>query len=169
MWAIEHGVDRTMHVIIYFKCLSQICTKMNGFKFDFSKICWGRRSPSPLPRPSPFFQALLSVWASPSILSRFAPSTRASPSILGRFAPWIRALHSTFVWRCWLGPQNKWIRPWLNGSPSKFLPTSLNRDKLCLWMCDLKAAGDAAETIELGREFLTETTRFEKKFSGCLI
>ena len=30
-------------------------------------------------------------------------------------------------------------------------------------MCDLKAAGDAAETIELGREFQTETTRFEKK------
>ena len=30
-------------------------------------------------------------------------------------------------------------------------------------MCDLKAAGDAAETIELGREFQTETTRLEKK------
>ena len=35
-----------------------------------------------------------------------------------------------------------------------------NRDKLCLWMCNLKAAGNAAETIELGREFQTETTRF---------
>ena len=40
-----------MHVIIHFKCLPQICTKMNGFKFDFSKICWGgdHRAPSPDP------------------------------------------------------------------------------------------------------------------------
>ena len=37
-WAL-HGFEpcMTLHVIIYFKRLPQICTKMNGFKFDFSK------------------------------------------------------------------------------------------------------------------------------------
>ena len=95
----------------------QICTKMNGFKFDFSKIFWGGGSVSPLPRPllgSP--QASPSVWASPSVLGRFAPSTRALPSILGRFAPLIRASPSTFDWGPLFGPQiNSWIRPWTRG------------------------------------------------------
>ena len=54
--------SRTMHFIIYFKCLPQICTKMHGFKIDFSKIFWGgaHRAPvSLLPRPlPPFFSGL---------------------------------------------------------------------------------------------------------------
>ena len=46
----------TMHVVVYFKCLPQICTKMNGFKFDFSKNFWGgaHQTPSPDPLPSIF-------------------------------------------------------------------------------------------------------------------
>ena len=39
-----------MHVVVYFKRLPQICTKMNDFKFDFSKNFWGaHRAPSPDP------------------------------------------------------------------------------------------------------------------------
>ena len=76
--------SRTMHVVVYFKRLPQICTKMNGFKFDFLKIFWGGAHRAPSPDPSPVFsRASPSVRASPSILRRFAPSTRASPSILG--------------------------------------------------------------------------------------
>ena len=91
-----------------------MCTKMNGFKFDFSKIFWGGAHRAPSPDPSPAFsRASPSVRASPSIPGRFAPSTRASPSILGRFAPSIRASPSTLDWGPWFGPPkiNSWIRP----------------------------------------------------------
>ena len=104
--------SRTKHVIIDLKCLPQICTKMNGFKFDFPKNFWGRGYPSPV-----FSRASPSVRASPSILRRFAPSTRASPSILGRFTPSIRASPSTLDWRTWFAPTppiNSWIRQCLN-------------------------------------------------------
>ena len=76
---------------------------MNGFKFDFSKI-------SPQTPPPDFSRASPSVWASPSILGRFAPS------ILGRFAPSIRTSPLTFDWGPWFGPSkiNSWIRPWLS-------------------------------------------------------
>ena len=51
MWAIQHGLEPCMLSI-----LPQICTKMNGFKFNSSKRFWGGAAPSPLPRPlSPFF------------------------------------------------------------------------------------------------------------------
>ena len=44
--------SRTMHVIIYFKYLPQICTKMNDFKFDFS---WeGLTEPPPQTHPRVF-------------------------------------------------------------------------------------------------------------------
>ena len=65
---------------------------MNGFKFDFSKNF-------PSPDPSPVFSR-----ASPSILRRFASSTRAS----------IRASPSTFSWRTWFGPQTKFLDPHLS-------------------------------------------------------
>ena len=40
--------------VICFTYLLQICTKMNGFKFDFSKnLCGG--APSPFPKPFPPF------------------------------------------------------------------------------------------------------------------
>ena len=90
----------------------QICTKMNGFKFDFSKIFWGGAHIAPSPDPSPAFsRASPSVRASPSILGLFAPSTRASPLILGRFAPSIRASFLTFDWGPWFAPQNKFLDP----------------------------------------------------------
>ena len=40
--------------VICFKYLLQICTKMNGFKFDFSRNFWGG-APSPFPKPLPPF------------------------------------------------------------------------------------------------------------------
>ena len=103
-----------MHVVV-FKCLPQICTKMNDFKFDFSTIFWGGAHRAPSPDLSPLFsQASPSVRASLSILRRFAPSTQALPSILGRFAPSIRASPSTFYWKTWFGPQNKFLDPLLS-------------------------------------------------------
>ena len=42
----------TMHVIIF---LPQIYTKMNGFKFEFSKNFWGGAHRAPSPDPSPRF------------------------------------------------------------------------------------------------------------------
>ena len=43
------------HVVIYFKFLLQICTKMNGFKFNFSKTFCGREPLRPSPDLSPVF------------------------------------------------------------------------------------------------------------------
>ena len=44
----EHGLEsRPVHVVIYIKCLPQICTNRNGFKFDFSKKNWKRGSSPP--------------------------------------------------------------------------------------------------------------------------
>ena len=120
-----------MHFIIYFKCLPQICTKMNGFKIDISKIFWGGAHRAPSPDPSPrLSRASPSVRTSPSILGRFAPSTRASPSILGRFAPSIRASPSTFDWRSWFGPPpkvNSWIRQWVEASSCNMVDVNLQR------------------------------------------
>ena len=96
-----------MHVVVYFKCLPQICPKMNGFKFDFFLNSWrgAHRAPSPDPS-SVSSRASPSVRALPSILRRFAPSTRASPSILDSgFALNIRL--GNLVWP----PQNKFLDP----------------------------------------------------------
>ena len=110
MWAIEHGLELTMHVIIYFKCLLQICTKMNDLKFDFSNIFWGgaHRAPSPDPFPRFFSGFALISQALRAFDSGFALNSRA-----------LRALDSgtpsTFDWRTWFGPPppkiNSWIRP----------------------------------------------------------
>ena len=108
---------RTMHVVIYFKCLPQLCTKINRFKFDFSKNFWGGAHLSPLPRPlPPFFLGL-------------RPRFRLHPQLSGASRS-IRASPSTFDWRTWFDPQNKFLDPPLIGStapppPLKFLPTSL--------------------------------------------
>ena len=44
-----------MHVIFYFKCLSQICTKVHGSKFNFSNIFWECARQAPYPDPSLVF------------------------------------------------------------------------------------------------------------------
>ena len=116
-----------MHVIIYFKCLPQICTKMNYLKFDFSKYFLGGAHRVPIPRSlNPVFsRACPSVLASPLILRRFAPSTRASTSILGRSRA-LRALASSLSLNFRLGsPSIKFFNPFLAQRlpPSKFLPT----------------------------------------------
>ena len=81
---IFHESGQLNQFVSNFKQLLQICTKMIGFKFDFSKIFWEGAHPSPDASPA-FSRASPSVRASPSIRGRFALSTRASPSILGRF------------------------------------------------------------------------------------
>ena len=69
--------------------------------------------PPPQTPPPAFSWASPLVWASLSILGRFAPSTRASPSILGRFAPGLDSGFAlnfrlrTLVWP----PQNKFLNP----------------------------------------------------------
>ena len=105
--------SRTMHVVVYFKCLPQICTKMNGFKFDFSKIFWGGAHRAPSPDPSPRFFSGFALGSGFALNSQ-ALCNRASPSILGRFAPSIWASPSTFGWKLGLAPPkiNSWIRHW---------------------------------------------------------
>ena len=92
------------------------------FQVRFFKNFLERSSPSPSPYPSPvFFSSFLlgSGFALNSQAFR-AFDSRALFSILWRFAPSIRALPSTFDWRSWFGPQNKFMMlPWLNGSPFK--------------------------------------------------
>ena len=68
---------------------------MNGLKFDFSKLFWGGTHRAP-PQTPPQIPALVSSWASPSILIRFAPSTWVSPSNIARFALLIRASIGAF-------------------------------------------------------------------------
>ena len=89
--------------------MPQICTKMNGFKFDFSKIFWGGAHRAPSPDPSPRF------------FSGFALNSRALRALDSGFALDTRALRaldsgspSTFDWGPWFGPPkiNSWIRPW---------------------------------------------------------
>ena len=90
---IFHESGQLNHFVSHFKYLLQICTRMNGFKFDFSKIFWGGVHRAPSPNPSPAFSR-----ASPSVRPRFGLrpqfsgasrprlGARALPSILGRFA-----------------------------------------------------------------------------------
>ena len=72
----------------------QICTKMNGFKFDFSKIFWGggHRAPSPDPFPR-FFSGFalglgftLNSRALRTLDSGFALDTRALRAVNSGFA-----------------------------------------------------------------------------------
>ena len=68
----------TLNAVIYLKCLPQICTKMNISSLIFSKI--PRRGAPRVPSSDPyprFSRASSSVWASTSILRRFAHPTRA--------------------------------------------------------------------------------------------
>ena len=60
----------TKHVVIYLKCLPKICNKWMVLVIFLNNL-WGGAHQALFPR---FF----SFWASPSILRRFAPSTRAS-------------------------------------------------------------------------------------------
>ena len=92
---LKHNIDEIFIYLEFISCnkykyrvhsMPQICTKMNGFKIDFSKLFWGgaHRAPSPDPAPNfsralPSFRASPSVRALPSILRCFAPSTLASP------------------------------------------------------------------------------------------
>ena len=98
------------HVVIYLKCLPQICTKMNDFKFDFSKIFWGGAHRAPSPDPSPRF--FLGLRPRFGLRPQFSGASRLR---LGRFAPSIRAPPSTFGRRTWFGPPkiNCWIRHWV--------------------------------------------------------
>ena len=81
-----------MHVVVYFKCLPQICTKMNGLKFDFSKNFWGGAHRAPSPDPSPRF---LSGFA---LGSGFALNSQALRSQLS-------------IGKLGLAPQNKFLDP----------------------------------------------------------
>ena len=95
--------------------MPQICTKMNDFKFDFSKIFWGgaHRAPSPRPLP-PFFLGLRPRFG---LRPQFSGASRLR---LGRFAPSIRAPPSTFGRRTWFGPpQNKLLDPPLENNMFK--------------------------------------------------
>ena len=84
----------SIYVVIYFKYLLQICTKMNGFKYYFSKnFCVG--APSPFAKSfSRFFlwlclRSLLIFWY-------FAASFRASPSTLD-WRTWFALLLNKFL------------------------------------------------------------------------
>ena len=82
----------------------QICTKMNGFKFDFSKIFWGGAHRVPSPDPSPrFFLGFalgsgfaLNSRALRALDSRFALDTRALRALDSGFA--LNFLLGTLVW-----------------------------------------------------------------------
>ena len=66
----------------------ELYTRLHGFKYEFSKIFWGRAPQALFPDPSPTkFRASLSIRASTSNLGCFVPSVCASPSI-----------HSQYVW-----------------------------------------------------------------------
>ena len=83
--------SRAMHACChYLKCLPQIRTKINGFKFKFSNIFWGGAHRAPSPDPSPrFFLGLC---------SRFGPRLQFSgvsrlrlgfrPRFSGALRPW---------------------------------------------------------------------------------
>ena len=75
--------------VICFKYLLQICTKMNGFKFDFSQKFWGGAT-SPFPKtPSPVFRSgfalrsgsTLNSWALRTLFFGFALDYRALRSL----------------------------------------------------------------------------------------
>ena len=86
MWAIEHGLEPCIYH--YFKCLPQICTKMHGFKIDFSKIFWGGAHRAPSPDPSPrFFSGF-------ALGSGFALNSRALRALDSGFALDSRALRA---------------------------------------------------------------------------
>ena len=98
-----------MHVVIYFKCLPQIYTKMNGFNFDFSKIFLGGAHQAPPQTPPPFYLGLrprfgfaFNSQALRAFYSGFALDYRALRAL-------IRTLPSSFDWGTWFGPQNKFL------------------------------------------------------------
>ena len=106
--------SRTKHVIIDLKCLPQICTKMNGFTFDFPKKFWGRGYPSPVflglrPRFGLALEQFSGALRLRLGLRPVALDSRALHSI--------RASPSTLDWRTWfapLPPINSWIRQCLS-------------------------------------------------------
>ena len=81
-------------VIIYSKCLPQICTKMNNFKFDFSKNFLGRGSPSPLPRPLPRFVSGFALGSGSALNSQALRSFDSGFALDSRA---LRALYSGFA------------------------------------------------------------------------
>ena len=91
----------------------QICTKMNGFKFDFSKIFWGGAHRAPSPDPSPRFFSGFALGSGFALNSRalraldsgFALDTRALRALDSGFALNFRL--GTLVWP----PQNKFLDP----------------------------------------------------------
>ena len=90
-----------------------MCTEMNGFKFDFSKIFWGGAHRAPSPDPSPRF------FSSFALGSGFALNSRALRALDSGFAldtRALRALDSGFALNFGLGtlvwpPQNKFLDP----------------------------------------------------------
>ena len=108
-----------MHVVVYFKCLPQICTKMNGFKFDFSKIFWGGAHRASSPDPSPRF---FSGFALGSGFALNSQALRAFESGFALDSRALRALDSGFALnfrlKTWFGPpQNKFLDPPLRMMP----------------------------------------------------
>ena len=122
--------SRTMHV--YIKCLPQICTKMNGFKFDFSKNFWAGAHRAPSPDISRFFLGFalgsgfaLNSQALHAFDSGFALDSRVLRAFNSGFALDSRALHTldsgfALTFRLenlvWPPKINSWIRPWLGSS-----------------------------------------------------
>ena len=107
--------SRTIHVVIYFNCLPQICTKLNSFEFDFSQKFLERGSPSPSPNPPPVF------FSGCTLSLGFALNSQALRTIEPGFNldSWaLHALNSSFALHVrlknlvWL-PQNEFLDPLL--------------------------------------------------------
>ena len=102
--------------VICFKYLLQICTKMNGFKFDFSKHLWGG-APSPFPTPFPLRLGfalssgfVLYSWALRTLYSGFALDYRALRSLDSGFTlifqlvNWFDPKIYSWIRQCWSAP-----------------------------------------------------------------
>ena len=84
---IFHESGQFNHFVSHFKKLLQTCTKMKGFKFDFSNIFWGgiHRAPSLDPSPHFFSGFVLGLG--------FALKSRALRALDSGFALDTRVLH----------------------------------------------------------------------------
>ena len=113
MWAIEHGLEPCMHVVIYFKMITSNMHWNEWFQVRFFKTFLGRGSPSPLPRPlPPFFLGLRPRFG---LRPQFSGASHLRLGLRPRF---LGASRSRFglqlsIIELGLAPNiNSWIRPW---------------------------------------------------------
>ena len=112
--AVEHGLNHAGYHL--FKCLPQICTKMNNLKFDFSTNFWGGAHRAPSPDPSPRF---FSGFALGSGFPLNSQALRAFDSGFVLVIRALRALDSGFALN--FGSENLVCPP----APNKFLDPRL--------------------------------------------